>query len=84
MKNMRRYAQNTLKNWKNSPNRRPLLLFGARQVGKTWLVRNFAASEYDDMVELNFFTDHSINEIFAKDISPAYIIQQLELRFEKK
>ncbi|MCL2042639.1 MAG: AAA family ATPase [Treponema sp.] len=84
MKNMRRYELNSLKNWKNSPNRRPLMLFGARQVGKTWLVRNFAASEYDDLMELNFFTDHSINEIFAKDISPAYIIQQLELRFEKK
>ncbi|MCL2129525.1 MAG: AAA family ATPase [Treponema sp.] len=81
---MKRYALDSLKNWKDSPNRRPLLLYGARQVGKTWLVRNFAASEYDDLAELNFFTDDSLKAIFAKDITPAYIIQQLELRFNKK
>ena len=81
---MRRYALNSLKNWKNSPNRKPLLLYGARQVGKTWLVRNFAECEYDDLIELNFLTDESLKAIFAKDITPAYIIQQLELRLNKK
>jgi len=81
---MRRYALEELKNWRNSANRKPLLLYGARQVGKTWLVRNFAAANYDSFIELNFFTDDSLKKIFDKDISPEYIVQQLELRFNKK
>ena len=81
---MKRYVIKELKNWKESSNRKPLLLFGARQVGKTWLVRNFAASYYEDLIELNFFTDDSLKTIFEKDITPVRIIQQLELRFNKK
>jgi predicted AAA+ superfamily ATPase len=81
---MRRYALESLKNWKKSPNRKPLLLYGARQVGKTWLVREFAKSDYDGFIELNFFTDDSLKSIFDTDISPSYIIQQLELRFNRK
>ena len=84
MRSMKRYAQNSLNNWKDSPNRRPLLLYGARQVGKTWLVRNFAANEYDDLIELNLLTDDSLKAVFAKDITPVRIIQQLELRFNRK
>ena len=74
----------SLKNWKKSANRKPLLLYGARQVGKTWLVRDFAASNYDEFIELNFLTDESLKAIFAEDIRPAHIIRQLELRFNKK
>jgi len=81
---MKRYLLEDLKNWKNSIKRKPLLLYGARQVGKTWLVRDFAASNYDSFIELNFLTDDSLKMIFDKDISPGYIIQQLELRFNKK
>jgi len=81
---MERYAIKDLKNWKNSPNRKPLLLYGARQVGKTWLVRDFATSNYDDLIELNFFSDESLKAVFAKDLAPGHIIQQLELRFNKK
>jgi predicted AAA+ superfamily ATPase len=80
---MKRYALEDLKIWKNSTNRKPLMLYGARQVGKTWLVREFAKSNYDDLVELNFFTDNSLKTVFDKDISPKYIIQQLELRIGK-
>ena len=81
---MKRYVIEDLKNWKNSPSRKPLLLFGARQAGKTWLVRDFAASDYDDLIELNFFTDDSLKTIFESDITPAHIIRQLELRFNRK
>jgi hypothetical protein len=81
---MKRYAVQDLINWKNSSNRKPLLLYGARQVGKTWLVRDFAASNYNDFIELNFYTDESLKDVFNKDITPAHIIQQLELRFNKK
>ena len=81
---MKRYAIKDLENWKNSPNRKPLLLYGARQAGKTWLVRDFAAVNYDNFIELNFHTDDSLKNIFDADIRPAYIIRQLELRFNKK
>ena len=81
---MKRYAEQDLKNWKTSANRKPLLLYGARQVGKTWLVRDFASSNYNEFVELNFLTDNSLKAIFAKDITPSNIIYQLELRIKKK
>jgi len=81
---MKRYILEDLLNWKNSSNRKPLLLYGTRQVGKTWLVREFAALNYDDSIELNFFTDESLKLIFDKSITPAHIIMQLELRFNRK
>jgi len=81
---MNRYAIKNLIDWKNAPNRKPLLIFGARQVGKTWLVRNFAKSNYEDLIELNFLTDEGLKKIFSKDISSSYIIQQLEFYFNRK
>jgi len=84
MQIMKRYAIEDLKIWKNSKNRKPLLLYGARQVGKTWLVRDFATSNYDNFIELNFLTDNTLKTIFGTNITPAYIIQQLELRINKK
>jgi predicted AAA+ superfamily ATPase len=59
------------------------MLFGARQVGKTWLVRHFGASEYTDFIELNFFTNDALKEVFNIDISPNRIIRQLESLFGK-
>jgi len=81
---MKRYAKKFLEDWKKSSNRKPLLLYGARQVGKTWLVRDFATTHYDNLVELNFFTNESLKNIFDKNISPQYIIKQLEIRFNTK
>lgn len=81
---MKRYAIDQLIEWKCSVSRRPLLVYGARQVGKTWLVRDFAASNYEKLIELNFLTDESLKNIFDADISPKYIIQQLEIRFNVK
>ena len=60
------------------------MLFGARQVGKTWLVRDFAACEYTDFIELNFYTNNSLKSIFDIDITPKSIIRQLEALFDKK
>jgi len=80
---MERYLIKDLKKWQKSPKRKPLMLYGARQVGKTWLVRDFASSNYNDLIELNFQTDNALKTIFDKDISPAYIIHQLKLHFNK-
>ncbi|MDR2543040.1 MAG: AAA family ATPase [Treponema sp.] len=81
---MKRFAIEDLKNWKNSQDRKPLLLYGARQVGKTYLIRDFASNYYNDFIEINFLTDDTLKAIFKKNISPSFIIQQLELRFNKK
>ncbi|MCQ2915122.1 MAG: AAA family ATPase [Alphaproteobacteria bacterium] len=65
-------------------NRKPLLLYGARQVGKTWLVRDFAKKNYRQCLELNFFTNEKLKQIFDTNISPDFLIMQLELLFNTK
>lgn len=81
---MKRYAIQDLLKWKESTDRKPLLLYGARQVGKTWLVRDFASKYYADLLELNFFTNEGLRQIFETNIDPKFIIGQLELLFNKK
>lgn len=78
---MQRYAIKDLEKWKESTNRKPLLLYGARQVGKTWLVRDFAKRYYDNLLELNFFENENLRKIFDTNINPDFIIEQLELLF---
>lgn len=51
---MRREAMSALLRWKNDPRRKPLMLRGARQVGKTWLVREFARANFEHLLEINF------------------------------
>ena len=81
---MRRLAMEDLAAWKGRPDRRPLLLYGARQVGKTWLVREFARQYYQQIVELNFFHNNALADIFSGDLTPQTIIGQLELTFNVK
>ena len=69
--------------WKNNKNRKPLLLYGARQVGKTYLVKEFGKS-FDDMIYVNFETNEIINSIINENIEPNNIIKQLEIFFNKK
>jgi len=63
---MYRDALTDLRDWKNQKNRKPLVLRGARQVGKTWLVREFAKENFDHLVEINF--DHTPDQakLFVK------------------
>ena len=61
---MRRIALEYLNNWKNRSNRKPLILRGARQVGKSYLVRIFAEKEGLDLLELNLETEIGIIECF--------------------
>lgn len=51
---MYREATNYLIKWKESPRRKPLIIEGARQVGKTWLVKEFAKSHFRNLVYINF------------------------------
>lgn len=63
-----------LKNWKQSKYRKPLVLQGARQVGKTYAVLQFGKEEYDNVAYFNFQTNESLSATFAEDISPAYLL----------
>ena len=59
---MKRYAFNKLKLWKESPNRKPLVIKGARQVGKTWLMKEFAKTHYKKFAYISFVdTPEAIN-----------------------
>lgn len=54
---MKRALYNSLIEWKKSPFRKPLVLEGARQVGKTWLVKEFGKNEYENLVYVNCADD---------------------------
>jgi len=51
---MIRHGLIELEKWKTRPRRKPLVIRGARQVGKTWLVREFARTHFENLVEINF------------------------------
>ena len=66
-----------LEAWKNSPHRKPLILQGARQVGKTYAVLEFGRTHYDNVAYFNFETSPRLTQTFAEDISPDYLIPVL-------
>ncbi len=77
---MRRFALEYLKTWKSKSSRKPLVIRGTRQVGKTYLVRLFAKEYFDQMVEINFERDPEMASLFiSKD--PRKIVQLLELQY---
>ena len=63
-----------LEEWKGSFRRKPLLLEGARQVGKTWLVRKLAETEFESILEVNFEQTPGAAALFASN-DPAKILQ---------
>ena len=81
---MKRNAMNDLISWKNKKNRKPLLLYGARQVGKTYLVKKFAEEQFKDIIYVNFETNNIVDKVINENISPGYIIKNLEIIFNKK
>lgn len=75
---MKRKIGSDLKRWKENPKRMPLILNGARQVGKTYILKEFAKECYGNVVYVNLETNTSVNSYFDGDISPLKIIQYLE------
>ncbi|MBR6489538.1 MAG: ATP-binding protein [Muribaculaceae bacterium] len=78
---MYRKAIEELKQWKARKNRKPLILRGARQVGKTWLMKEFAATCYKKHVYINFEDEEILQNIFEHDFDINRIIESIELRF---
>ena len=75
---MKRKLYNALIKWKNDPDRKPLVLEGARQVGKTWLLKEFGKNEYQNLVYVNFHDDHEAQEIFRVNLKVDRIMYLLE------
>lgn len=63
-----------LEEWKRSTHRKPLILQGARQVGKTYSILEFGRTQYENVAYFNFETNPKLKETFAEDISPAYLL----------
>ena len=76
---MYRYAIEDLKKWKNSKNRKPLIIEGARQVGKTWIMKEFGKKSYNRTVYINFDSNVQMAELFSVDLNVERIIMGLEL-----
>lgn len=71
---MYRKIMNYLEEWKESGHRKPLILQGARQVGKTYAILEFGRTHYDHVAYFNFETAPKLNETFSEEISPEYLI----------
>ncbi len=69
--------------WKSSPDRKPLLLRGARQVGKTYLLKEFGRMSFSNFHYVNFETENKFSEIFAASLNPKQIIKDLAIKLEK-
>ncbi len=76
---MKRTLYGDLLSWKDSNNRKPLLLQGARQVGKTYLINEFAQNEYSDYIYLNFEQNPDLKTLFKGDLNPQNIINNISL-----
>lgn len=81
---MYRIAIEKLYRWKESRRRKPLIIQGARQVGKTWLMKEFGRSAYRDMVYINFDSNSRMAELFASDLNTGRLIMGIELYAGKK
>ena len=81
---MRRFITKDLEYWKNTPDRKPLIIKGARQVGKTYIVRAFGEDFYDNTAYFNFDQDQSLKSLFESTKDPRRIMEQLSLASGQK
>lgn len=75
---MKRSAIKCLYDWKQSDRRKPLIMLGARQVGKTWLMREFANEAYEKSAYVNFEDDEMLKGMFASDFDIPRIINTIQ------
>lgn len=81
---MYRIAIQKLYQWKAGRRRKPLIIEGARQVGKTWLMKEFGSKAYADTVYINFDANSVMAELFAADLNTSRLIMGLELYAGRK
>ena len=75
---MKRTAIQKLIEWKQDSDKKPLILQGARQVGKTWLMKEFGRTNYKKIAYISFEDDPTIQDIFSINLNPKRILQDIE------
>ncbi len=81
---MKRDIYSLLLTWKNSSRRKPLILRGARQTGKTYILQKFGQKEFDEVFYFNFEENSQLDSLFTQNLDPAEIIPNLSLLSKKK
>ncbi len=76
---MERAAMAQLQEWKARKNRKPLIIRGARQTGKTWLMKEFGRIAYENTVYVNFDNNRIMKDLFAEDADTVRLVRGLEL-----
>ena len=80
---MKRFITESLLKWKNSKYRKPLILKGARQVGKTYIIKEFAKNNYEGLAYFNFDHDENLQNLFVNSKDPKRILEQLAFIYGK-
>ena len=73
------FAMKKLQNWKEKDNRKPLIIMGARQVGKTWLMKEFGKSFYKKVAYVSFYNNKRMNDVFQVDFDIKRILMNLNI-----
>lgn len=81
---MERGAKSFLIDWKQKKSRKPLIIKGARQVGKTWLMKDFAETDFSEHVYINFERDTQLRSLFQQDFDIKRILLALEIQSGKE
>lgn len=81
---MKRIIENYLLEWKKKINRKPLLINGIRQVGKTWSVKDFGTKYFENFVYINFDLEPTYHSLFQRTKNPEKILMELSILLEEK
>ncbi len=83
MINLKRFILEELIKWKKSKYRKPLILKGARQIGKTYILKKFGEENYEDVAYFNFDHDEDLYNLFENTKDPQRILEQLTFIYKK-
>ena len=81
---MKRLLMDKLIAWKKSERRKPLILWGARQVGKTWLMKEFGEKYFDNYVYISFYNNKRISNLFEQNYDAKRILKSIEIELHTK
>jgi predicted AAA+ superfamily ATPase len=81
---MKRSSVNEISAWKLAPNRKPLIIQGARQVGKTWIMKEFGRTEFNTTVYVNFEKEVEMRSLFEQNYDPNRIIKTIEAYYNQE
>ncbi|MBU8902758.1 MAG: AAA family ATPase, partial [Victivallales bacterium] len=76
---MKRCAMQMLEKWKDNPTRKPLIIRGARQVGKTWLMKEFGKSFFSNVAYINFDNNQRMQQVFQEGYDIEHLITALQI-----